>query len=80
MKETVFVKRIDELGRIVVPREIRRVLGVSNLESVRIYTDGANVMIKKAEDSCEFCKSVGNLTEFKGKFICQSCKNELTEA
>ena len=80
MKETVFIKKIDELGRIVVPKDIRKVLGVTHLDSVRFYTDGSTVTLQKASDSCEFCKSTEDLSEFKDKYICQSCKKELLES
>ena len=80
MKTIGFVKKIDELGRIVVPKEVRRVLGVTNLESVQFVMEGNSVVIKKFIESCCFCDSTENLTAFKDSFICEKCKKELTNS
>lgn len=77
MKATGFVKRIDELGRIVIPKDIRRALGVSNGEELQFFLDGDTVALKKFGNVCAFCGNGEELVEFKGKFICESCKKEL---
>ncbi len=78
MKATGFVKKIDQLGRIVIPKDIRRVLGVSNLDSLQFFLDGDTVVLKKFGEECEFCGGGDNLTELNGKFICAACKEKLT--
>ncbi len=77
MKATGFIKKIDELGRIVIPKDIRRTLGVSNGESLQFFLEGDTVVLKKFGEECEFCGASDNLTELKGKFICDNCKKEL---
>ena len=77
MKATGFVKKIDQLGRIVIPKDIRRVLGVSNLDSLQFFLDGDTVVLKKFGEECEFCGNGDALTELNGKFICASCKEKL---
>ena len=77
MKATGFIKKIDELGRIVIPKDIRRTLGVSNGEALQFFLDGETVVLKKFGQECLFCGSGEALTELKGKFICDSCKKEL---
>ena len=54
MKTTGFIKKIDELGRIVIPKDIRKALGVNNLEYIEFYLDGDRVVIKKSETAAAF--------------------------
>ncbi len=77
MKETGIVKKIDELGRIVVPKDIRAILGVKSGDALQFFAEGSAVMLKKFGDACAFCGSADSLTELKGKFICENCKKEL---
>ena len=77
MKTTGITKKIDDLGRIVIPKDIRSVLGVGNGEALQFFVEGNTVILKKFGEECEFCGSTDNLTEFKGKFICEACKNDL---
>ena len=79
MKECVFVKRIDELGRVVIPRDIRKALNVNKCEEVRFVLSDDGVTLKKATEACALCGSEESLTEIKGRFICQNCVNELTQ-
>ena len=77
MKATGFIKKIDDLGRIVIPKDIRRTLGVTNGEALQFFVEGDTVVLRKFGEECEFCGETENLTELKGKFICESCKKEL---
>ena len=78
MKSTGIVRHIDELGRIVVPKELRKKLGISNTDPVEIFTEGDRIILKKYTPVCHFCGSNDELTEFKDKNICASCINELS--
>ena len=78
MKYTGMVKKIDELGRLVIPYEIRRSLGIDR-ESVEFFLDEDRIIIKKWAAHCIFCGGTEELIEHKGKLICCSCKNELTD-
>lgn len=79
MKSTGIVRKVDELGRIVLPIELRRTLGISEKDYLEIFTDGDQVVLRKYEPSCVFCGSVEDVTVFKGKNICQKCRAELTK-
>ena len=77
MKSTGIVRRVDELGRIVLPIELRRTLDISERDALEIYVDGSSVILKKYLPACIFCGSAGNVTTFKGKNICPHCLKEL---
>ena len=74
MKSTGIVRHIDELGRVVVPKEIRRKLGISNTDPVEIFTEGDRIILTKYVPVCHFCEG---LCEFKEKNICADCIGEL---
>jgi len=79
MKSTGIVRKIDELGRIVLPIELRRTLGIESKDSVEIFVDQDAVILKKFKRSCVFCGDGEDLIEYKDKPICQNCKNELSK-
>ena len=76
MKSTGIVRKVDQLGRIVIPKELRRVLNIENSDPVEIYTDGDSIILKKYERDCLFCGKADNLIDFKGKPICKKCLKE----
>ena len=77
MKSTGIVRDVDNLGRIVLPIELRRTLGINVKDSVEIYTDNDTIILKKFQQACVFCGANDTLSEFKGKMICSRCMNEL---
>ena len=77
MKSTGIVRRVDELGRIVLPSEMRRTLDIAEKDALEIYVDGSSVILKKYNPSCIFCDNTKNVTNFKGKNICPKCLKEL---
>lgn len=79
MKSTGIVRNIDELGRIVVPKEIRKKLGITSSDPVEIFIDGERIILTKYARVCHFCGGVEALSEFKGKNICAACIGELGE-
>ena len=79
MKSTGIVRNIDELGRVVVPKEIRKKLGIASTDPVEIYVEGDKIILTKYLPVCHFCGSYDGLTDLKGKNICSSCINELKE-
>ena len=78
MKSTGIIRRIDELGRIVIPKEIRKKLEIDIKDPMEIYVDGHAITLKKVEDNCIFCGKNKNLVEFKDKMVCQSCLESLS--
>lgn len=77
MKSTGIIRRIDELGRIVLPKELRNKLGINIKDPMEIYVDGHSITLRKFEDKCIFCGSTKNLTNFKEKLVCENCLNNL---
>lgn len=77
MKSTGIVRNIDELGRMVVPKEIRERLGIANNDPVEIFVRDDEIIMKKYFPVCHFCGSKESLTLFKGKNICTECRTEL---
>ena len=79
MKATGVIRKIDELGRIVVPKEIRKKLTIANEDPVEIYVEGDKIILKKYEENCLFCEKSDALFEFRGKKVCAACLKELKE-
>ena len=79
MKSTGIVRKVDELGRIVLPIEMRRTLGIEEKDALEIYVEGSSVILKKYKPSCIFCDTTKDIVVFKGKNICPKCLKELKE-
>lgn len=79
MKSTGIVRNVDELGRIVVPKEMRKRMGIESNDPVEIYVDGDKIILVKCEKTCVFCGSSDCVRDFRGKKICIDCVNALTE-
>ncbi len=77
LKSTGIVRKVDELGRIVLPIELRRTLGIDQKDALEIYVDETTIMLKKYEPACIFCGSADGVEEFKGKCVCEQCRKEL---
>lgn len=77
MKSTGVIRRVDELGRVVIPIEIRSQFGISEKDPMEIYVDGSSIVLKKYEPNCVFCGSSKKLVEFEGKLICKKCANNI---
>ena len=77
MKSTGIVRRIDELGRIVLPIEIRKNLSLASRDAVEIFVNEDTIVLKKYEPACIFCGSLDNASLFKGRIICDKCLAEL---
>ncbi len=77
MKSTGIVRRIDELGRVVLPIELRRTLDIDIKDSLEIYVDNNSIILKKYAPACIFCGDADDIVNFKGKNVCKKCINEL---
>ena len=73
MKSTGIVRNIDELGRIVVPKEMRNKMNFKNADPIEIYVEDDKIILKKYEAVCLFCGNSENLLDFKEKKLCKSC-------
>jgi len=73
MKATGIVRKVDDLGRVVLPVELRRTLGIDIKDPLEIYVDGDQVILKKYEPTCIFCGEANGVKNYSGKNICPSC-------
>ncbi len=77
MKSTGIVRKVDELGRVVIPIELRRTFGIDVKDSLEIYTDSDRIILKKYEPDCTFCGSADNIEYYKNKMVCGKCLEDL---
>jgi transcriptional pleiotropic regulator of transition state genes len=77
MKTTGMVRKIDELGRVVIPMELRRSLGIHPRDSILITLDEDRIILNKKREKCIFCGKEDKLKSYRDKFICQKCSNDL---
>ena len=79
MKSTGIVRKVDELGRIVLPIEMRRTLDIAEKDALEIYVEGENIILRKYQGACVFCDSVKELVCYKGRYICPECIKKIQE-
>lgn len=79
MKATGVIRKVDELGRIVLPIELRRTYGIEEKDALEIYVDGENIILKKYEPACIFCGNARDINNYKGKNICSSCISDMVK-
>lgn len=77
MKSTGIIRRVDELGRVVIPIELRNKFGIAEKDPIEIFVDGSNIILKKFEPNCIFCGSSKKLSEYKDKLVCDKCLEKL---
>ncbi len=77
-EQTAHIRRIDQLGRVSVPKDIRDALDLRPEDALRITLSGKSVVMEKAQNACVFCGSLDDLTPFGDRFVCKECLNKLT--
>ena len=77
MKSTGIIRRMDELGRVVIPIEIRNQFNIAEKDPIEIYVDGSSIILKKFEPNCVFCGNTKNLLTYKDKLICDKCSKKI---
>ena len=77
MKATGMTRQVDELGRFVLPIEIRRAIGINVKDSLEIFTEEDRVILRKYEPACIFCNSADDVVYYEGKRICGACLAKL---
>jgi transcriptional pleiotropic regulator of transition state genes len=77
VKSTGIVRKVDELGRVVIPIELRRTLGIDVKDSLEIYVDSEKIILKKYEPACIFCGNADNVKHHKSRIVCNECIHEL---
>ena len=79
MKSTGIVRKVDELGRIVLPIELRRTLGIEEKDRIEIFVDGESIILRKYQPACNFCDNAKDIINYKGKNICPDCIRAMNE-
>lgn len=79
MKSTGVVRPMDNLGRFVLPKEIRDTMDINPKDSIEIFVDNDKIILKKYMPACIFCSNADEVTYFKGKLICKDCLSELNK-
>ena len=79
MKSTGIVRPIDELGRIVIPKELRRTMNINTDDAMEIFTSEDKIILRKYRPGCVFCDNVDNLQTFNGKSVCAACISKIKE-
>lgn len=77
MKDTGMARKVDDLGRIVLPIELRRLHGIQTGDALEISVDGDAIVLRKLANGCVFCHASLRLREYKGRAICATCADEL---
>ncbi|SCG82686.1 Transition state regulatory protein abrB [Proteiniborus sp. DW1] len=79
MKATGIVRKVDNLGRVVLPMELRRTLDIKENDPLEIFVEDDQIILKKYAPACIFCGEAKDVKNFKGKNVCGECKKELRE-
>ena len=77
IKRTGVARKVDQLGRVVLPAEVRRQFGIRPGDLIEISVDSDSILLSKVEDRCVFCSASADLVEFSGKLVCPGCLNRL---
>ena len=79
MKSTGITRRIDQLGRIVLPKELCRTMNIKEKDALEIYVDGDRIILQKHESGCVFCGELDNLKSYRERSICKSCRASMAK-
>jgi len=79
LKSTGIVRKVDELGRVVIPIELRRTMGIDEKDPLEIYVDNEMIILKKYEPACVFCGNAADAQHFRGKLVCRQCARAMFE-
>ena len=77
LKPTGIVRKMDELGRVVIPMEIRNQFKIVEKDPIEIFVDGSSIILRKYEPNCVFCGSTKDLNEYNDKLICSKCVDKI---
>lgn len=79
IKSTGIVRKVDELGRIVLPIELRNKLDIAEKDPIEIYVDGSSIILKKYEPNCVFCGNSKDLITYNNRLVCKKCQQKLSD-
>ena len=79
LKSTGIVRKVDDLGRVVIPIELRRTMGIDEKDGLEIYVDSEKIILKKYEPACVFCGNAADVQHYRGKLVCRDCAKAMFE-
>lgn len=79
MKSTGIVRQVDELGRIVLPKELRTIFNINVKDSIEIFTDNDKIILQKYQPACIFCNNANDIIYFNGKRLCNECISKIKD-
>ena len=79
MKSTGIVRKVDELGRVVIPIELRNKFDIKIKDPIEIFVDGSSIVLKKYEPNCIFCGNSKDLIDYNEKLVCQKCAAKIAK-
>lgn len=79
MKSTGIIRKVDNLGRIVLPIELRRTMDIAECDELEIYMENDRIILQKYEQACIFCGAARDLISYRRKNVCQECLRKMTE-
>jgi transcriptional pleiotropic regulator of transition state genes len=77
MKAIGIVRRVDEIGRVVIPSELRDVMGLESGSALEFYIDGEQIILRRYQPGCVFCENADDLIVFRSKRVCKACLDQL---
>lgn len=80
MKSTGIVRKVDTLGRVVIPIELRETMGIAIKDSMEIFTEGDEIILRKYAPGCIFCGEMTDVSTFRGKPVCKNCAASMAKA
>lgn len=79
LKSTGIIRKVDELGRVVIPIELRNKFGIAEKDPIEIFVDGTSIVLKKYEPNCVFCGSTKKLVSYSDKLVCSKCAEKINK-
>ena len=77
MKATGIVRKLDQLGRIVIPKELRTTFDLKETDPIEIFVEGEDILLRKYQPACIFCNEATDITQFEGKNVCKKCLGKI---
>jgi looped-hinge helix DNA binding domain, AbrB family len=77
LQSTGIIRKVDELGRLVIPMELRRTFDIEEKDGLEIFVDNDRIILRKYEPACVFCGGTDEITTFKGKRVCKECMGQM---
>ncbi|MFW5962514.1 MAG: AbrB/MazE/SpoVT family DNA-binding domain-containing protein [bacterium] len=79
MKSTGIVRKIDDLGRLVIPKELRETMNIAKKDPMEVFVEEDKIILSKYEPACIFCGEAGDIIEFKNKNVCPACIEKINQ-